>query len=226
MKKYIEDKYQHPNVISVTNAANIELFATPQSFPQSVQFVKPYKYAIYTGNIGEVNNSYWLLNAAIELSKRGREDIVILLIGEGKQREELSIKMKENGLNNFIILGLMPKENLVPLIQHAIVSLVPLKETPVLATSSPNKFFESLAAGVPVVQNTNGWMKDFLEVNNVGFTIDSNDASLLADCLIHLDENPAIREEIKNNALKIASDEFDKNKLAEKMLSSIRKLIK
>jgi glycosyltransferase involved in cell wall biosynthesis len=225
MKTYIEDKHHHPNVISVTNAANITLFATPQSFPENITFVYPLKYAIYTGNIGEVNNSWWLLNTAIELTKRGREDIVIFMIGEGKQREELEQKAKELELKNFIRLGLMPKEKLVPLIQHALVSLVPLKGTPLLDTSSPNKFFESMAAGVPVIQNTNGWMKEFLDINKVGFTIDPNSAEKLADCLVLMEENPSIREKMKPLAVEIAKNEFDKNMLAKKMLNAIEKIV-
>jgi glycosyltransferase involved in cell wall biosynthesis len=225
MKSYIENKHHHPNVISVTNAANIALFATPQSFPENITFLYPLKYAIYTGNIGEVNNSYWLLNTAKELTERGRKDIVILMVGEGKQREELEQKAKELDLKNFIRLGLMPKEKLVPLIQNALVSLVPLKGTPVLDTSSPNKFFESLAAGVPVIQNTNGWMKEFLDVNQVGYTIDPNSAEKLADCLILLDENPSKREKMRPIAMDIAKNEFDKNMLAKKMLNAIEKIV-
>jgi glycosyltransferase involved in cell wall biosynthesis len=221
MKTYIQEKHNHPNVISITNAANIELFSSPSIFPNSFSILTPLKYAIYTGNIGEVNNSYWLFETAKELTKRGRSDIIILLVGEGKQREELEQAAEKQNLKNFIRLGLMPKKDLIPLIQHALVSLVPLKGTPVLDTSSPNKFFESLAAGVPVVQNTKGWMKDFLDKYKVGFTLDPNSASSLADCLIELDANPSIREAMAPVAMNIAKSEFDKNILAKKMLEAL-----
>src|SRR5690606_39043735 len=149
----------------------------------------------YTGNIGEVNNSRWLLDAARELKKKGRQDILILLIGEGQLREELERRAAEEGIDNFIRLELMPKKDLVAYVQQSMVSLVPLKGTPVLDTSSPNKFFESLAAGVPVIQNTNGWMKDFLERHNVGFTIAPNDAVGLAELLIRLcDDSQTVKD--------------------------------
>lgn len=220
MKKHIEVKHQHPNVISVTNSANIELFSTPQPFPKG-EFLKERKYAIYTGNIGMVNNSIWLLNTAIELKKRGRDDLVILLIGEGQQREELEKKALQHNLNNFIIQPLIPKTSLVSYVQHAIVSLVPLKGTPVLDTSSPNKFFESLAAGVPVIQNTNGWMKDFLEEYNVGFTIAPDDATSLADKLIELDGHHEDRDTMSERAVTVAKQQFDKKILADRMLSAL-----
>jgi glycosyltransferase involved in cell wall biosynthesis len=224
MQTYIKEKHKYGNIISVTNAANIELFSTPKLFPEGYLFLKPRKYAIYTGNIGEVNNSCWLLDAAAELSQRGRNDLVILLIGEGKLREELELAAKHKKLTNFFRLGLIPKEQLVPLLQHALVSLVPLKGTPILDTSSPNKFFESLAAGVPVIQNTKGWMKEFLEKHAIGFTIDPNRPDLLAECLIDIDNNPSLLDSMRPNAMSIAQQEFDKNNLAQKMLTSMSKL--
>jgi glycosyltransferase involved in cell wall biosynthesis len=124
-----------------------------------------------------------------------------------------------------IIFGLIPKDELVPYIQNALVSLVPLLETPVLDTSSPNKFFESLAAGVPVIQNSNGWMKEFLAFHNIGFTIDSRDPLLLARKLIELDESPHIVDEMRNRSKLIAAKDFDKKILSDKMLNSILNLV-
>jgi glycosyltransferase involved in cell wall biosynthesis len=222
MKSYIEQKHGHPNVISVTNAANIPLFSRPMPFVET-RF-RPGKYAIYTGNIGVVNNSYWLYNAAKRLKLQGRDDIKIVLVGEGQQREELEALAKAEGVDNFVRLGLMPKKDLVPYVQHAMVSLVPLKGTPVLNTSSPNKFFESLAAGVPVIQNTDGWMKQFLEEHKVGFTLDPDDSKALADLLIELDAKSELIKDMGALAKLVAIKEFDKNKLAEKMLKAIEQL--
>jgi len=220
MKTYIEKKHHHKNVISVTNAANIELFSKETIF-NDFGILEKEKYAIYTGNIGMVNNSYWLFETAKILKQKKRDDIKILLVGEGQQREELMEKAQQEQITNFIRFDLMPKDELIPLIQNAIVSLVPLKGTPVLDTSSPNKFFESLAAGVPVIQTTQGWMKDFLIKNNVGFTCNPNDANELADLLISLVDNPFELNEMKIKAKEIAKKEFDKNYLAQKMLNAI-----
>jgi len=209
-------------VDDVTNAANIPLFSTPVPFPNSV--VEPYNYAIYTGNIGMVNNSYWLYEAAKALKAMGRPDIVILMVGEGQQREELELKAQQEGVTNFIRLGLMPKHKLVGYIQKAIVSLVPLKGTPVLDTSSPNKFFESLAAGVPIIQNTQGWMKDFLVEHNVGFTLNPNDPEELAKRLIWMKDNPKEVQHMGVNASDVATRFFDKDFLADKMLKILEEV--
>jgi glycosyltransferase involved in cell wall biosynthesis len=215
----IESRYNLKyKTTSVPNAANLDLFR-----PLNSNIITPqeYKYAIYTGNIGEVNNSLWLLNGAKELKAIGVSEIKIILVGDGQQKQMILDEKKKYDLDNLIILDLMPKSKLIPLIQSSMVSLVPLKDKPILASSSPNKFFESLASGVPIIQNTQGWMKTFLNDNKVGYTIDGNDHKSLVALLIYLSKLP--NEELifmRARCLEIAS-QFDKNILADKMLSKI-----
>lgn len=222
MTQNIRNRFGFENVDDVTNAANIELFSENKEFKESE--LKTKSFAIYTGNIGVVNNSEWLFNAAKELQKLGRDDINILLIGEGQQREELEERVKKEKVSNFIRMGLMPKNDLVSYVQNAFVSLVPLKGSPVLDTSSPNKFFESLAAGVPVVQNTQGWMKDFLEEHKVGFTLDPNNPKELALKLIEMHDNQEETDLMGKQAFEIAKNFFDKTYLADKMLKILIKV--
>jgi len=220
MQSDIERRFGKMKITSVTNSANIQLFRTELKNPDLKGLI-PLQYAIYNGNIGEVNNSEWLFNAAKILGDQGRSDFKIVLAGDGQQKAELAQRASNEGVSNFILLGLVPKNQLVWLIQHALVSLVPLKGARILDTSSPNKFFESLAAGVPVVQNTNGWMKDYLEVNRVGYTLDPDDPAALADLLIQLANNPALAREMGDRAKVLAARDFDKDILADKMLDAL-----
>ena len=188
--------------------------------------ITPRKYVIYTGNIGIVNNSMWLIDAARILEKKGRTDIKILVIGDGPMKKEMIKITKDEKLGTIVFKDLSPKNEIVPFVQHAIASLVPLKSTPILDTSSPNKLFESIAAGVPVIQNTNGWIKDFLNENRLGFTIDPSDAESLVEKIIELDAMPSTFFEVfARHSKAIAEREFDKKQLSARMLSSIEKLI-
>lgn len=224
MGDYIKGNFNHPKVISITNSANLALFGTPQKIRHQDPIFQR-KYAIYTGNIGDVNNSLWLLNACRVLKQMDREDIFILLVGDGQQRNEICELARSENLRSFEYRGLMPKEELVVYIQNAIVSIVPLKGTPVLDTSSPNKFFESLAAGVPIIQNTNGWMKDYLRDNEVGFTLPPDNPELLALKLIELVDSEQDMAGMKARARMCAQRDFDQEKLATRYLQALTSLM-
>lgn len=220
MKQNIYNRFGYNKITSVTNAANIELFSTPVMNPD-LHGLKEKKYALYTGNIGMVNNSSWLFEAAKILQVNGRTDINIVLVGEGQLKQTLKERIVKEGVNNFVILDPLPKRELVAIIQNAFVSLVPLKGLKVLDTSSPNKFFESLAAGVPVIQTTGGWMKDFLDRYNIGFTVDPDNPVELADLLLQLSDNYDMLLSMGQKAKEIASKEFNKDILADKMINAI-----
>src|SRR5690606_14456629 len=123
---------------------DLELFGTPRPAAHLPAVFVDKKVAIYTGNIGQVNNSDLLLRAAALLQERGRDDIAIVLVGDGQLKADLVETARRDGVRTIHFLDLMPKEDLVALIQRSYVSLVPLRGTPVLDTSSPNKPYESL----------------------------------------------------------------------------------
>ena len=223
IRDHIISNFNHKNVISVTNSANLNLFGEKKYFDDNILNENEF-YGIYTGNIGEINNSFWLVDAARNLKNKNIDNIKIVLVGDGQLKPEIISIIKKEKLINLIHFDLMPKERLVPYIQNANVSFVPLSPNPILDTSSPNKFFESLAAGVPVIQTTKGWIKDYIEINNVGFNLEGNDSESLSELLIKLKNNPKILDEMKQNSRKCAVRDFDQIALSDLYLSSLLKL--
>jgi glycosyltransferase involved in cell wall biosynthesis len=215
----IQSRFPKANVHSVTNAANISLFSTPQNYPGALP---AHSYALYFGNIGQVNHSEYLIDAARILRQAGRKDIYILLIGEGQLKAQLRARVKHENLENVLFLDLMPKSSLVGYIQHALASVIPLKPIPVFDTSSPNKLFESMAAGVPVIQTTQGWIKEFMDEHKTGFTVDGHHPEQLADLLVMLKDHPERATETGARGTVVAKKFFDKDYLAEKMLQVLK----
>lgn len=224
MVQNIQQRFNIKNISSVTNAADLKLFGEPKNTRHLPDFYRNKKVAIYTGNIGQVNNSVLLFRAALKLKQMGKNEILFLLVGDGQLKEKLIKEKEVQQLDNLVFMDLMPKEDLVALIQNAMVSLVPLKGTPVLDTSSPNKLYESLAAGVPVIQNTNGWIKELLQTNQCGFTVDADNEDELVEKLLLLAHQPETAKAMGQRGKEIAEKEFDKHILAAKMLKILEEV--
>lgn len=221
MKSNITDRFPNTNAISVTNSANIELFSSPKKEIKHDRLIGK-KYAIYSGNIGLVNNSDLLYRAAKKLKELKREDIVIVLIGDGQQKEEIMNKSKD--LSTILFLDLMPKTELVNYVKNAMVSLIPLNDTPMLSTSSPNKLFESMAAAVPVIQTTNGWIKEMLDKGESGFTVSPTLEDELVERLIYLADHESESRIIGKRGFDFAKKNFDKDILSRRMIEGIEKV--
>ena len=94
MKQNIQERFNLKEVTAVTNAANLSLFGQKQALDHPKLVSK--KYAIYTGNIGKVNNSEWLLEAARIMQEQGFEYPKIVLVGEGQQKQMLLKKSRRS----------------------------------------------------------------------------------------------------------------------------------
>jgi glycosyltransferase involved in cell wall biosynthesis len=215
----IEQRYGKMNIISITNAANLELFERKTHINVEDTF------AIYVGNIGQVNNSNLILEAAKELIGRGRHDVKIKMIGDGQLYLEILGRVKMEGISNLEVRKAIPKKEVVANLHRAFVSLIPLLDKPLLDTSSPNKLFESLAAGTPVIQTTNGWIKSLLEDSGAGFTVSPSCPKDLANRLEELHDNPKLKEKMGAAARQLAVNLFDNRKLASEMLVHISELV-
>ncbi|MGA0560267.1 glycosyltransferase family 4 protein [Larkinella sp. VNQ87] len=219
IQQNIAKRYGFTHSISVPNATNLDLFGTPVPSVNLPDALSGKKVVIYTGNIGAVNNSGLLYETAKVL--QNRSDIVMLLIGDGQMKQALQDQLKQDALPNFLLYDLMPKNELVAYVQRAWLAIVPLKRAPLLDTSSPNKLMEALAAGVPVIQTTEGWIKQFLEEHQCGFTFSSDDPNELANLLIKLADDPAWRQPMGQRAARVARHLFDKNQLAIGYLTAL-----
>ena len=217
IKNNIEKRFDNKKIISVTNSVNFNLFKT--NLKNIPEFLIGKNYAIYSGNIGKVNNSELLYRAAIKLKKIGRNDIIILMVGDGQIKDDLIFKSKK--CENIIFLDMLPKTQLFGLVKNSFCSLIPLADIPVLDSSSPNKLFESMAASVPVIQTTNGWIKSMIDKVNCGFTVDPNDENMLVDKLIYLADNIKKSKQMGINGFSYAKKHFDKNKLSKKIINEI-----
>ena len=98
--------------------------------------------------------------------------------------------VSEYELKNVIFSNLVPdKEQLARIVAGCDVCLTIYRATKE-HTWSPNKMFDALAAGKPVLINVPGWLGETIENNNCGRCLDANRPEMLADALEELSANP------------------------------------
>ena len=96
------------------------------------------------------------------------------------------------------------------------------KDVPVLATNSPNKLFDTFAAGRPAIVNTDGWMRELVEQNEAGLYVRAGDARDLADKIAWLRDHPEDAARMGRNARALAEREFDRDALASRAARGAR----
>jgi glycosyltransferase involved in cell wall biosynthesis len=178
---------------------------------------------VYFGTIGLANGLKYILRAA-ELLKEN-EHFEFVLVGEGSKDSEIQRYVKEKGLRNVVLFPRVPANQIGEVVNLCNVTIVPLLNIPVLYMSSPNKLFDSLSAGKPVIVNSAGWTKDLVEAAKCGYYVDPENPCDLIDKLWHLNSRPDLLIEMGRNARVIAEEKYDKSILTEQFAEIIDQVI-
>jgi glycosyltransferase involved in cell wall biosynthesis len=216
--QWVKQRCPAARVFVVPNAADNELFGAHGALPKDAGTTR----IIFSGTIGVANNCGLILDAAEILMRRGVKGTRIELIGDGKERPKLEEQARQRGLINVQFRNLMPKLELARELASADIALLVLQPIPVFDTVSPNKLFDGLAAGLPVVQTTQGWIRELLALEDCGLTVRGDDPAGLADAVARLAQDPDLRARMGANARRVARERFDRGLLAEQMLAGLR----
>lgn len=173
--------------------------------------------AAFTGTHGIANGLDAVLEAAAELKRRGREDIKILLIGQGKLKSALKARAEQEGLDNVVFHDPVNKARLACLMASTDVGMQILANVPAFYYgTSPNKFFDYIAAGLPVLNNYPGWLAGMIEENRCGFSVPPDNPAAFADALEQAADNREMLQAMGQRARELAIREFDREKLANR----------
>jgi glycosyltransferase involved in cell wall biosynthesis len=122
-------------------------------------------------------------------------------------------------LDNCRFYGLMPKNKLNQVIACADAGLMILANVPAFYYgTSPNKFFDYLAAGLPVINNYPGWLAEMIQANRGGVAVPPNNPGALADALCQLADAPELHREFSRNARRLAETKFDRAAMSNRFV--------
>jgi glycosyltransferase involved in cell wall biosynthesis len=215
----IEAGVDPARVTLIPNASDLDLFRPdldPGDLRERLGLGERF-VAAYFGTMGEANDLSQVVEAAALLRARGRDDVVFVLQGDGKRRAGIEAEVERRGLTNVVLAPAGDKHSAARLAAAADVCLTIFKDVPVLATNSPNKLFDTFAAGRPAIVNTGGWQRELVETNEAGLYARPGDPDDLADQVLRLRDDPEMARAYGANARRLAETEFDRRLLAERL---------
>ena len=172
--------------------------------------------AVFTGTHGQANGLDNALLAAKVLQQRNRKDIKLVLIGDGKLKASLVKDAQRDSLTNIIFLDPVKKSKLALLMNRADVGMQLLANIPAFYYgTSPNKFFDYIASGLPILNNYPGWLADMITEHNLGLAIKPDNPESFADALEWFADNKVQLPKMSQAASNLAKNEFDRSKLAD-----------
>ncbi|MFL1479425.1 glycosyltransferase family 4 protein [Pseudomonas grimontii] len=149
---------------------------------------------LFAGNLGEAQDLPAVIEAAQTLV--GTVAVRWVIVGDGRMSDWLADQVKARCLDNVLLLGRHPLEEMPGLFACADALLVSLKTNDVFEKTIPGKVQAYLASGKPILGMINGEAAHVIEASGAGLACPSGDATALARITLELattDQNKRIR---------------------------------
>jgi len=179
--------------------------------------------ALYAGAHGMSNDLGVMLAAAEMLINR--DDIILVLLGDGKEKPALQSQARDMALTNLKFIPPIPKKEIPSALAAADACIAILKPIPLYATVYPNKVFDYMAAGRPVVLAMEGVIREVIMSANSGIAIPPGDPTALAEAIIYLADHPQDGIDMGLRGREYNRNHFDRQAQARKFGQIIEKMV-
>jgi glycosyltransferase involved in cell wall biosynthesis len=213
---YVEHVCEHGarRVDLVPNGADPEMF-TPASRGEGFrrQHQLDGKFVVlYAGAHGLSNDLGVVLEAAA--AARERSDMVFVLVGDGKEKPALLEQARALRLENVRFVPSVPKNEIAEVLAAADACIAILKPLEMYKTTYPNKVFDYMAAGRPVLLAIDGVIRAVVERTGCGIAVPPGDARALAEAAMSLADQPELTDRMGAAGRKAIEEEFQRDRFA------------
>lgn len=219
VKKY---KIKKPYVIM--NCEDIKPIKTSNILRKKFNISQNKKIILYQGGFAKGRGLFNLIKAMEFLP----DNFILVILGNGDIKEELKKLTKELKLNKKIIfVPAVSMEELPSYTTSADLGVLPYEKVSLNNYYClPNKIFEYMSAGLPVVASNFPELKKIIQQEKIGYVFDETNPQDIADKirLIFADRNSYLQ--MKENTLKTVENKYNWQKEAQKLIKIYEEVLK
>lgn len=153
------------------------------------------------------------------------ENVAIVLLGDGKEKANLQERAKELALKNVTFLPSVPKSEMAAALANSDACLAILKPIEMYKTTYPNKVFDYMAAGKPVVLAIDGVVREVVDAAGCGVFAQPGDPQALTDAIRALAKDPAKSRSMGLAGRAYIEKHFERAALAEKLVMILEEML-
>ena len=206
----------------IPQGCDTELFnsADPSRVRAEHPWVGEGPMVLYAGTVGEANGLAYLIDLADHM-RAVMPEVRFAIVGDGKERDALEARAASLGMKdkNIFFIGRVPKTVVVDWMAASQATLALLAGPRVMWKDAvQNKFFDSVAAGKPIVTNNGGWQTSIALEEGLGVTLSPDDLGLAAEQLSAMLRDEEFLGRVPANARRVAETRFNRDRQAREAL--------
>jgi len=175
----------------------------------------------YIGSAGLSNNLTYLVDIIDYCKKIKNTDLFFVIQAAGSELNYIQDEIKKINYPFVKFIPYSNKQGVKEVLNISDAVYISFDSKPILQTNSPNKFFDALAAGRMVIVNTEGWLKDIIEKEGLGFYANPKIPQDFIDKIQPYINDKTRLHASQNNARRVAEDYFSTDILVAKVIETI-----
>jgi glycosyltransferase involved in cell wall biosynthesis len=205
------------NIVVVPNGVEVSMFSPDNDGAQyrAIHGLQDKYVVLYAGAHGMANDLGIFLAAAERL--RRWPEIQFILVGDGKEKGNLMEQARNMGLENVHFHPPVAKEEMPDVLASADVCVAILKPLHAFTTTYPNKVFDYMAAGRPIILAIDGVIREVVEEANAGVFVPPGDPVALAEAIVRVEQNREESERMGKAGRQFVEKHYNRAQLARVM---------
>ena len=209
----------------VPNGADADMFAGTDGRAFREQYGLENDFVVmYSGAHGPANDLGTVLDAAKLL--HDHKDIRFVFVGSGKDKASLEARAAEEKLENVLFVSPVPKDQIASVMAAENAGLAILKKLDMFKTTYPNKVFDIMACGDPVICQIDGVIREVVEENNAGIFAEPGDPQALADAVLQLAGDPEGCRRMGENGQRAIREKYNRDTAEAQLEQIFKEMIK
>lgn len=181
---------------------------------------------LYVGRLIDWKGLDYLIEAFAIVSQRVPR-VQLVIGGEGPEEEKLKQQVKNLGLTESVhFVGFIENKELSRYYHDAAVFVLPSIQTEGQTEGLGVVLLEAMACGTPVIGSDVGGIPDIIRDGWNGYLVKERSPHELAERIVALLENPAVREQFEENGLRTVHEYFSWHQISTRFARNYDPLVK
>ncbi|MGZ8375715.1 MAG: glycosyltransferase family 4 protein [Gemmatirosa sp.] len=214
----IEAKFPAERTTLVRNVPVLD-----EMYPQhGARFRERPRRVAYVGGLAPFNGASQMVRAMSELGPDA--DVRLALGGRFSSAADEQAVRALPGWSSVDFHGWVDRARVAELFASARAGLVVYQPTPNIMNCEPNKFFEVLSAGLPLIASDLPHWRRFIEEHECGLVVPPDDPRALARAIRELVDDPERAEAMGRRGRALVEDEYNWERESAKLLALYERL--
>lgn len=213
----VRDKFLKIN----SNCIDVNNYPIIGELEKNTSWINKENEVCYVGAIAKIRGIKELIRA-MDLVNNG---IKLNLLGKFNERE-VEVEVKEHeGWSKVNELGYLERKGVAEIMGRSKAGIVTFLPYPNHKDSQPNKMFEYMSSGLPIITSNFPLWKEIVEGNKCGITVNPLKPEEISKAIMFIINNPIESEKMGENGKKAVLEKYNWDVEKEKLISVYKEII-